>query len=151
MHLHALLRLDSDDPDDPEAVLAPPSWATAELLNRLLVGAAATTAIRTPRHPDRPDGWVIQWGAQVRPLTVARGLPGAEITEQHVAGYLAKYATKATEPAGHLSTRLTDSTVRLYTDPTRHTGRLIAAAWTLGRSDAGPAWSRLRPWPGPAG
>ena len=59
---------------------------------------------------------------------MARGLAGAEVTEQHVAGYLAKYATKATEPAGHLSTRLTDSTVRLYTDPTRHTGRLIAAA-----------------------
>jgi hypothetical protein len=89
---------------------------------------------------------VIQWVGQVRPLTVIRGLQGAEVTEQHLAGYLAKYATKATEPAGHLSTRLTESTVRLYTKPTTHTGRLIAAAWELGRSDAGPAWSRLRPW-----
>jgi len=146
VHLHALLRLDGDDPDDPEAVLSPPSWATVELLNRLLVDAAATTAIRTPSHPDQANGWLIQWGRQVRPLTVAHGLPGAEITEQHVAGYLAKYATKATEPAGHLSTRLTHSTVRIYTDPARHTGRLIAAAWELGRPDAGPAWSRLRPW-----
>jgi hypothetical protein len=50
----------------------------------------------------------------VRPLTVARSLPGAEVTEERVAGYLAKYATKATEAAGHLSTRLTESTVRLY-------------------------------------
>jgi hypothetical protein len=146
VHLHALLRLDGDDPADSHAVLAPPPWATAELLNRLLVDAAATTAIRTPPHPDRPGGWVIQWGPQVRPLTVTRGLPGAEVTEQHVAGYLAKYATKATEPAGHLSTRLTASTIRLYADPARHTGRLIAAAWELGRPDAGPAWSRLRPW-----
>jgi hypothetical protein len=60
-------------------------------------------------------------GRQVRPVTVARGVPGAEVTEQQVAGYLAKYAAKATEPAGHLSTRLTDSTVRPYTDPARHT------------------------------
>jgi hypothetical protein len=119
---------------------------TAELLNRLLVDAAHSTAIRTPAHPDRPDGWVIQWGTQVRPLTVARGLPGAEVTEQHVAGYLAKYATKATEAAGHLSTRLTESTVRLYADPAKHTGRLIATAWNLGRPAAGPGWSRLRPW-----
>jgi Replication initiator protein, pSAM2 len=77
---------------------------------------------------------------------VARGLPGAEITEQHVAGYLAKYATKATEVAGHLSIRLTESTVRLYADPAKHTGRLIAAACHLGRPAAGPGWSRLRPW-----
>jgi hypothetical protein len=65
---------------------------------------------------------------QVRPLTVVRGLPGAEITEQHVAGYLAKYATRATEAAGHLSTRLTESTVGLSADPTKHAGRLMAAA-----------------------
>lgn len=146
VHLHALVRFDGANPDDPDAVLAPPSWATAELLNGLLVDAARSTSVRTPPHPDRPDGWVIRWGEQVRPLTVARGLPGAEVTEQHVAGYLAKYATKATEPAGHLSARLTESTVRIYADPAKHTGRLVAAAWTLGRPDAGDDWSRLRPW-----
>ena len=36
--------------------------------------------------------------------------------------------------------------MRLYANPAKHTGRLVAAAWTLGRHDAGPAWSRLRPW-----
>ena len=146
VHLHALLRLDGEDPADPAAVLPPPRWATVDLLNELLAGAAAATAIRTPAHPDRPDAWVIQWGEHVRPLPVRRGLPGGEVTEQHVAGYLAKYATKATEPAGFLSTRLTGSTLRLHADPNRHTGRLVAAAWTLGRPDAGDAWSRLRPW-----
>jgi hypothetical protein len=146
VHLHALVRLDGSDPDDPDAVLPPPSWANVEMLNRLLVHASRSTAIRTPGHPDRPDGWVIRWGTQVRPLTVARGLLGAEVTEQHVVGYLAKYATKATEAAGHLSTRLTESTVRLYADPAKHTGRLISAAWNLGRPTVGPGWSRLRPW-----
>lgn len=146
VHLHALIRLDGVDPDDPDAILPPPAWASAELLNGLLVDAARTTAIRTPPHPDKWDGWVVQWGEHVKPLTVARGLPGAEVTEQHVAGYLAKYATKATEPAGHLSSRLSELTVRIYADPAKHTGRLVAAAWKLGRYDAGPAWSRLRPW-----
>ena len=146
VHLHALLRLDGEDPTDPTAVLPPPAWTSAELLNRLLERAARATAVRTPPHPDRPEGWVIQWGEQVRPLTVTRGLPGAEITEQHVAGYLAKYATKATEPAGHLSARITPTTVGLHADPTRHVGRLIAAAWYLGRPAAGDAWDRLRPW-----
>lgn len=41
---------------------------------------------------------------------------------------------------------MTGSTVRLYADPATHTGRLIAAAWSLGRPVAGPGWSRLRPW-----
>jgi hypothetical protein len=146
VHIHALVRLEGSHPADPDAVLPPPSWATAELLNRLLVDAAGSTAIRTPAHPDQPGGWLVQWGAQVSPLTVVRGLPGAEVTEEHVAGYLAKYATKATEAAGHLSMRLPESTVRLDAHPSKHTGRLVAAAWELGRPSAGPGWSRLRPW-----
>ena len=61
-----------------------------------------------------------------------------------VAGYLAKYATKATEVTGHVSSRLTGETVDLYADPDgSHTQRLIDACWTLGR----PAeWRRLRRW-----
>ena len=146
VHLHALLRLDGEDPADPSAILPPPPWASAELLNRLLEDAARASAIRTPAHPDRPAGWVVQWGEHVRPLPVTRGLPGAEVTEQHVAGYLAKYATKATEPAGHLSARLTDSTVRLYADPRptcrpAHRRRLDPRP-----AHAGQAWARLRPW-----
>jgi hypothetical protein len=105
VHLHALLRLDGLDPHAPDAILPPPTWASIGLLNRLLQNAARATAIRTPAHPDCPDGWVIQWGEHVRALPITRGLPGAEVTEQHVAGYLAKYATKATETTGHLSER----------------------------------------------
>ena len=118
VHLHALVRLDGDDPADPTAVLPPPPWATVELLN----AAAGRRRPRRPRsaHRRTSTGRTAGWcsGASTsRPLPVRRGLPGAEVTEQHVAGYLAKYATKATEPAGHLSTRLTDSTVRLLRRP----------------------------------
>jgi hypothetical protein len=146
IHLHALLRLDGEHPTDHDAILPPPPWATGELLAELLTAAAAQTAIRTPTHPDQPAGWPVQWGEHVKPLPVRRGIPGSEVTEQHVAGYLAKYATKATETTGHLSGRLDGSTVKLYNDPATHTGRLVAAAWQLGRPDAGPDWARLRPW-----
>ena len=92
---------------------------------RTVVERATSTSSATPsaRHPDL-----------------------ARHHAQHVAGYLAKYATKATEPAGHLSSRLSELTVRLYSDPAKHTGRLVAAAWNLGRHEAGSDWSRLRPW-----
>lgn len=53
----------------------------------------------------------------------------------NVASYLAKYATKGTEAVGLLARRLTPITVGHYADDT-HAGRLIAAAWQLGRPGA---------------
>src|SRR6185503_19694799 len=55
------------------------------------------------------------------------------ITEQHVAGYLAKYVTKSTETTGLVTRRLYGDTVEHYANPEQHTGRLIDACWTLGR------------------
>ncbi len=40
---------------------------------------------------------------------------------------------------------LTSANVSLYADRATHLGRLVGAAWTLGRPDAGPAFARLRP------
>jgi hypothetical protein len=88
---------------------------------------------------DEPDGPLLAWGEQldVRPVRMraddkltdervaaeldhhgrARMLSG-----NAVAGYLAKYATKATEAVGHSSRRLTPSTVGLFANDT-HPGR----------------------------
>ncbi|TDC01434.1 plasmid replication initiator protein, partial [Micromonospora fluostatini] len=56
------------------------------------------------------------------------------VTDGKVAGYLAKYATKATEVTGHCSTRLTPDTIDAYADPEGdHLARLIDACWRLGR------------------
>ncbi len=62
------------------------------------------------------------------------------ITETAVAGYLAKYATKAAEATGHSSARLTNATVRRYATLDTHAGRLVDACWRLGRpgSDLDP-------------
>jgi hypothetical protein len=61
-----------------------------------------------------------------------------------VAGYLAKYATKATEATGHTSRRLTAETIDVYADPDgTHTQRLVDACWILGGP---PEWRSLRRW-----
>ena len=77
----------------------------------------------------------------IRPINL--GTDG-DITDGMVAGYLAKYATKATEATGHTSRRLTAETIDLYADPDgTHTQRLVDACWILGRAEE---WQRLRNW-----
>jgi len=146
VHLHALLRLDGFDKEQPDAILPPPQWAdshgnTAPIfgandLARLVADAVATTAFAAAGHPDAPRGWVIAWGQQVDVRVIRSGLPGGELTDTAVVGYLAKYATKSTEATGHLSTRITFRSLRMHADPATHTGRLIAACWRLGRPAA---------------
>ena len=157
VHLHALVRLDGRDPDNPLATLTPPAGISAGQVALMLRDAVTGTAFDTDPHPYRPGGWRIEWGAQVEPRPVrlaARDLDDhAEITTGAVAAYLAKYATKATEMAGHLSTRLRPDTVRSYTDHATHTGRQIDACWRLGQKPAGldaeqwaTSWGRLWRW-----
>jgi hypothetical protein len=57
--------------------------------------------------------------------------------------HLAKYATKATEATGHVSSRLTRATVRAYAAHGSHSGRLVAACWRLGRPGADYRVERL--------
>ncbi|RZT84611.1 hypothetical protein EV383_1458 [Pseudonocardia sediminis] len=157
VHLHALVRLDGRDPDNPLATLAPPPGISAGQLALLLRSAVGGTAFTTGPHPYRPAGWEITWGSQVDPRPIrlaAKDLDDqAEITTTAVAAYLAKYATKATETAGHLSTRLRPDTVRSYTDLATHTGRQIDACWRLGQRLRGydaeewaTSWGRLWRW-----
>jgi hypothetical protein len=70
-----------------------------------------------------------------------------------VAGYLAKYATKATEATGHVSQRITTKTLGTYAHTATHAGRLVRTCWILGRrpDDAHPDewktnYGRLRRW-----
>src|SRR6185437_877793 len=46
--------------------------------------------------------------------------------------YLAKYATKSTEPVGVLPTKITPANAPAYANPDSHQGRLIAACLKLG-------------------
>jgi hypothetical protein len=141
VHLHALLRLDGVDPADRDAIVPPAGVVLVDLVHAV-ERAAAGTAFVTELHPRRATSWRIGWGEQldVRPLRLHGD---GDITDRAVVAYLAKYATKSTESTGHVSKRLTASTVDYYADPATHAGRLVDACWTLGGVEG---WDGLRRW-----
>ncbi|WP_428961225.1 replication initiator [Micromonospora fluostatini] len=132
VHFHVLLRLDGVDPNDRHALVPPPTGITVDDLDTAVHVAARQITFTTPPHPDRPQGWSVAWGEQVDVRRIGTG--DGDVTDGKVAGYLAKYATKATEVTGHCSTRLTPDTIDAYADPEGdHLARLIDACWRLGR------------------
>jgi hypothetical protein len=131
IHFHAIFRLDGFDPTHPERVIPPHPLFTADVLADIIRQAAAVTWFATVPHPVKPKGWDITWGAQVDPRTV-RLTGDGEITDTAVASYLAKYATKSTEPVGMLPGRITADNASIYASTTTHQGRLIAACLKLG-------------------
>jgi hypothetical protein len=133
VHFHVLIRLDGFNPINPDAIIAPPAGLTAEDLHDAIRAAATEIRFTTPGHPDKPEGWLIEWGEQVDVRTVVMSGNG-EVTDSMVAGYLAKYTTKSTEVTGHRSTRLDPGNVYDYANfGGDHIQRLIAACWRLGR------------------
>lgn len=134
VHFHVLLRLDGVDPDDPDALVPPPAGITVDDLEAAVHAAVRQITVTTPPHPDRPQGWLIAWGEQVdvRRINTASG----ELTDGKVAAYLAKYATKATEAAGHSLTRLTRP--RSMTTPIRKATTLPASLTPVGTLAASP-------------
>ena len=150
VHFHALIRLDGVHPARPDAVVPSPAGLTAAYLDQAIARAAASTSFRTPPHPDCPEGWQLAWGVQldIRPVHNA-----GELTDAAVAGYLAKYATKATETTGHTSPRITTDTITAYATTATHAGRLIRACWALGHrpdhthpTEWKHTYGRLRRW-----
>ncbi|OJF11906.1 replication initiator [Couchioplanes caeruleus] len=138
IHLHCVVRLDGNDPDRPDTIVAPPTGFTAHDLVAAVDHAVAAVAFTTTPHPANPTGWPISWGDQILTKVITDGADG-EVTHQQVAAYLAKYATKSTEVTGHTSNRLTEETIELYADPDgTHPQRLIAACWRLGSFRTNP-------------
>jgi hypothetical protein len=141
VHYHAVIRLDGIS-DDGEPT-GPPTWATPELLSAAIRQAAAAVKLPCPEGLRLdPGGWGDQ--LDIRPITA--GSLG-EGSEGHVAGYLAKYATKATESLAGVAL---DCPIRTATDLARldlpdHVRRLVQTCWRLG---ARPelAGLRLRAW-----
>jgi hypothetical protein len=125
VHFHAVIRLDG--PDGPDA--PPPAWATAELLTDAITTAATAVRVRT-EHADKLPSRTLVWGGQldIRPVS-----QDGELTDNAVAGYVAKYATKAAECTGTLDRRL-DRTDRLDELPVSpHARRLIAECLRVGQ------------------
>ena len=93
VHVHVVIRLDRAMPTyRADVVRAPRSGFTVELLEDALRAAAADVTVPVPADV---GGGYVTWGPQ---LDVQR--IGELLDAKHCAGYLAKYATKATEQAG---------------------------------------------------
>ncbi|MEE1941679.1 replication initiator protein RepSA [Streptomyces sp. TRM 70361] len=125
VHFHAIVRLDG--PGGPGD--APPAWAGTGLLGDAIRAAASRVAVPVPGAGDFPAR-VLRWGAQVDVRAIGTG--GQELTEQAVAAYVAKYATKAAESTGTVDRRigeLAELDKRPGLPP--HTRRLIEACRAL--------------------
>jgi replication initiator protein RepSA len=141
IHFHAILRLDAATECRCPACLAPPPEPfTASLLELALRDTVA--AVRVP-CPPLDDGLprFARWGSQLDVRNITKGDQVGELSAEQVAGYVAKYATKATETFGSgLDHRLTEGDLARLELPA-HVAELVRAAWELG---ARPSLGRLR-------
>ena len=135
IHFHAVLRLDAaTDCRCPACLAPPPGGFTAALLEEAL--RLAVPAVRVPcpaLHHGGPERYA-RWGEQLDVRNITRGDDEAgELSAEQVAGYIAKYATKATESFGSgLDRRLgADDLEHLDKLPT-HVAELVRACWALG-------------------
>ena len=95
VHLHVVVRLDRAMPAyRADELRAPDARFTVELLEDAIRAAAAAVPVPVPSEV---GGGYVTWGPQ---LDVQPILTGGALEPGRCAGYLAKYATKATEQAG---------------------------------------------------
>ncbi|EFE69418.1 replication initiator protein [Streptomyces viridosporus ATCC 14672] len=138
VHFHAVIRIDG--PDGPGT--PPPSWATVDLLADAIRAAAAHayTSVSVPAAADQPAR-TFRWGTQLDVRPVKAFGDGSEITEQAVASYVAKYATKAAETTGTLDRRIGELSELDRHNVPDHTRRLITAC-----RDLDPLYPERRLW-----
>ena len=125
VHFHAVIRFDG--PDGPTT--PPPGWATADPSPTPSQHAAKAVTATTPAAPRASRA---RAGLGRRRSTSGRSPRTGELSDQAVAGYIAKYATKAAECVGTLDRRIrpTDDLDQL---PSRdHARRLITECLRLG-------------------
>jgi hypothetical protein len=148
IHFHAVIRLDAaTECRCPGCLAPPPQPFTASLLEEALRLSVPALRVPCPLAADGPERYA-RWGEQldVHNITEREDQAG-ELSAEQVAGYIAKYATKATESFGAgLDRRLTaaDDLDRLDRLPA-HVAELVRAAWELG-SRPELEGLRLRAW-----
>ncbi|KOG73480.1 replication initiation protein [Streptomyces antibioticus] len=128
VHFHAVIRLDGPDGADS----APPSWATTDLLTDAIRAAAAHpySRVSVPAAGDQPAR-TFQWGRQLDVRPIKAFGDGSDLTEQAVASYVAKYATKAAENTGTLDRRIGELSELDRHGVPDHARRLITACRDL--------------------
>jgi hypothetical protein len=143
IHFHAVIRLDAATGCRCAGCLAPPpERLTAALLEKALREAVVAVGVSCPTLDDGPARYA-RWGEQLDMRNITRDGQVGELSAEQVAGYIAKYATKATESFGSgLDRRLADADDldRLDGLPA-HVAELVRSAWELGGR---PELERLR-------
>jgi hypothetical protein len=102
VHFHAIIRLDAATACGcPACVAPPPAGFTADLLEAAVRRAAATVAVPCP-VVDEAQGvtLIARWGEQLDVRHITEAGDEHQLSAEQVAGYVAKYATKATEALG---------------------------------------------------
>jgi hypothetical protein len=135
VHFHALIRLDGPGEDYQLPQISVDATGLAEVIRQ-----AAAHVRFTVQMPDE-FRLVLRFGEQLDTQTV-NGRPTGELTPEHAARYIAKYATKSAEDFGLGDRRISPETLPLL-DVNDHVDRLVRTAWQLGEH---PAYDGLRRW-----
>ncbi|GAA2948077.1 MULTISPECIES: zinc finger-like domain-containing protein [Streptomyces] len=96
VHFHAVIRLDGPDGSSQP----PPPYATVAVLTKAARAAAAR--VRVTVASDAIGERELTWGEQFDVREIASFGTDAELTDQAVAAYVAKYATKSADASGTL-------------------------------------------------
>jgi hypothetical protein len=141
IHFHAVLRLDAaTDCRCPACLAPPPEGFTAKLLEEALCLSVPAVRVPCPAVDGGPERYA-RWGEQLDVHNVTADCDGqaGELSAEQVAGYIAKYATKATESFGAgLDCRLTGPDDLDYLDGLpAHVAELVRAP---GRWVVAPSW-----------
>ncbi len=96
VHFHAVIRLDGPD----GSTQPPPSYATVAVLTDAIRAAAPRARISVTS--DAIGERELTWGQQLDVREIAAFDTDSELTDQAVAAYVAKYATKSADASGTL-------------------------------------------------
>jgi hypothetical protein len=147
VHFHAIIRLDAATDCGCAGCVAPPlAGFTVDLLEAAVRNAATTVTVACPPvDQDQGVTLVARWGEQLDVRHITEAGDETELSAEQVAGYVAKYATKATEALGvTLDHRIGDGDLDELKVPA-HVAELVRACLELG-SRPSLARLRLRKW-----
>jgi len=133
IHFHAVIRLDAATACRCPGCLAPPPEPfTAALLEEALRQAVPAGRVPCPPVVGAPERYA-RWGEQLDVRNITRDDQAGELSAEQVAGYIAKYATKATESFGSgLDRRLGADDLEHLDELPAHVAELVRACWELG-------------------
>lgn len=134
VHFHALIRLDGPGEDYQPPQINVDAAGLADAIRQ--AAAHVRLTVETPGL-----ALVLRFGEQIDIQTVNSG-PTGELTPEHAARYIAKYATKSAEHFGLGHHRITPDALPLL-DVTDHVNHLVRVAWQLGEH---PAYQGLHRW-----